>query len=48
MNRTPGAPRSPAHPSYGFHCVLPKQDFAQAMARVTEAPNTEGFGILMS
>ena len=32
--------------SYGFHCILPQQDFAQAVARVTEALKTEGFGIL--
>ena len=31
---------------YGFHCLLPKQDFAQALARVTEALKAEGFGIL--
>jgi hypothetical protein len=22
--------------AFGFHCVLPKQDFAQAVAKVTE------------
>jgi uncharacterized protein (DUF302 family) len=32
--------------AYGFHCVLPKQEFAQAVATVTEALKTEGFGIL--
>ncbi len=32
--------------SYGFHGFLPQQDFAQALARVTEALATEGFGIL--
>jgi uncharacterized protein (DUF302 family) len=37
---------APAASKYGFHCVLPKQDFAQAVAKVTEALKTEGFGIL--
>jgi uncharacterized protein (DUF302 family) len=46
MNRTPGAAPSPASSSYGFRCVLPKQDFAQAMGLVTEALKAEGFGIL--
>jgi len=32
--------------AYGFHCVLPKQDFALTVAKVTEALKTEGFGIL--
>ena len=32
--------------AYGFHCVLPKQEFAQAVTTVTEALKTEGFGIL--
>ncbi len=31
---------------YGFHCELPGVDFPQALARVTEALKTEGFGIL--
>lgn len=46
MNTTPAAIDPLASPSYGFHCRLPKQDFAQAVARVTEALKTEGFGIL--
>ena len=37
---------APAASKYGFHCVLPKQDFAQAVAKVTEALKTEGFGVL--
>ena len=37
---------TPSASSYGFHCVLPGQVFAQAIARVTEALKTEGFGIL--
>ena len=32
--------------SYGFHCVLPDQDFAEAIAAVTAALKTEGFGVL--
>jgi uncharacterized protein (DUF302 family) len=32
--------------SYGFQCVLPGQDFTQAVTKVTEALKTEGFGIL--
>ncbi|AOF85093.1 hypothetical protein BSY239_3308 [Hydrogenophaga sp. RAC07] len=32
--------------SYGFQCVLPRQDFTQAVTQVTEALKTEGFGIL--
>ena len=31
---------------YGFHCVLPPQTFAQGVALVTDALETEGFGIL--
>ncbi len=46
MNATPETSRSPSASAYGFHCVLPKQDFAQAVAQVTEALKTEGFGIL--
>lgn len=46
MNSTPGATRAPAPSGYGFHCVLPKQDFAQALGLVTEALKAEGFGIL--
>lgn len=46
MNPTPKASHPPASPTYGFHCVLPKQEFARALVRVTEALKTEGFGIL--
>ncbi len=38
------APPTPA--SYGFHCLIADTDFAQAVARVTEALKTEGFGVL--
>ena len=46
MNVTEDASHPPASPTYGFHCVLPAQDFDQAVTRVTEALKTEGFGIL--
>ena len=36
----------PAASNYGFHCVLQERNFAQAVASVTEALKTEGFGIL--
>ena len=32
--------------AYGFHCSLPRQDFAQAIVSVTEALKAEGFGVL--
>jgi len=31
---------------YGFHCVLPQQDFANAVTGVTAALKSEGFGVL--
>ena len=37
---------TPLASSYGFHCVLPPQTFAQAIALVTESLKAEGFGIL--
>ena len=46
MNSPLAAPRPPASSSYAFHCVLLKQDFAHAVARVTDALKTEGFGVL--
>ena len=46
MNLTSDIVPAPAASAYGFHCVLPKQDFAQAVVQVTEALKTEGFGIL--
>ncbi len=36
----------PAPSGYGFQCALSKQDFDQALVRVTEALKEEGFGIL--
>jgi uncharacterized protein (DUF302 family) len=46
MHSAPTAACSPAISGYGFHCALPRQDFARAQARVTEALKAEGFGIL--
>ena len=37
---------APAPCSYGFHCTLPGGNFIDAVARVTEALKTEGFGVL--
>ena len=37
---------TPPVSSYGFHCVLQPQAFAQGVALVTEALKSEGFGIL--
>jgi len=46
MSTTPDGIPAPSASAYGFHCVLPAQDFAQTVVRVTEALKTEGFGIL--
>ena len=46
MSTPPDTARAPAASAYGFHCVLPKQDFASCIARVTDALKAEGFGIL--
>ena len=46
MSTTPETALAPAASAYGFHCVLPKQDFASCVAKVTEALKAEGFGIL--
>jgi uncharacterized protein (DUF302 family) len=46
MNSMHAATRPPSSPSYGFQCVLPKQDFVQAVAKVTDALKAEGFGVL--
>ncbi len=46
MSATPETALAPAARAYGFHCVLPKQDFAATVAKVTEALKAEGFGIL--
>ena len=36
----------PSAASYGFHCGLKANDFAQAVTLVTEALKAEGFGVL--
>ena len=46
MNHPRATTSAPPTSSYGFHCVLQPQAFAQAVALVTEALKTEGFGIL--
>ncbi len=46
LSNMPIAPGVAATSSYGFQCVLPRQDFTQAVTKVTEALKTEGFGIL--
>ena len=46
MNHPRAIASAPPTSSYGFHCVLQPQAFAQAVALVTEALKTEGFGIL--
>lgn len=46
MSSMPVTPGVAAISSYGFQCVLPRQDFTQAVTQVTEALKTEGFGIL--
>jgi uncharacterized protein (DUF302 family) len=46
MTHPPQAASAPPASSYGFHCVLQGRSFAEAIAAVTEALKTEGFGIL--
>ena len=46
MSRPQDGVSTPLASSYGFHCVLQPQTFARAIALVTEALKTEGFGIL--
>ena len=46
MNHPASTTGAPAAAAYGFHCVLPQQAFAHAVASVTEALKTEGFGVL--
>ena len=42
----PAPSASASASTYGFHCVLPKQDFARALAKLIELLKMEGFGIL--
>ncbi len=46
MSHPQGNASTPSTSNYGFHCVLQPQTFAQAVALVTEALKTEGFGVL--
>lgn len=46
LSNMPVTPGVAATSSYGFQCVLPRQDFTHAVTKVTEALKTEGFGIL--
>ena len=46
MNPAPPTTATPAAMTYGFHCDIDGKDFASAVARVTEALKTEGFGVL--
>lgn len=46
MAPTPAAQAPPTAAAYGFQCEIADTDFAQAVARVTEALKTEGFGVL--
>ena len=43
MNHPRAIASAPPTSSYGFHCVLQPQAFAQAVAPVTVALKTEGF-----
>jgi len=42
MSVTPDIVSAPSASAYGFRCVLPKQDFAQTIVKVTDALKTEG------
>lgn len=46
MKPSPTTALTPAAAAYGFHCAIEDRDFAKAIARVTEALKTEGFGVL--
>jgi uncharacterized protein (DUF302 family) len=47
MSQAQPKPPAAVPPSrYGFHCVLPGQNFAAAIDAVTAALKTEGFGVL--
>lgn len=46
MSHTPTAASTPTPAAYGFHREIGDTDFAKAVARVTEALKTEGFGVL--
>jgi len=46
MSHAPTTTATPAATTYGFHCEIDDKDFGSAVARVTEALKTEGFGVL--
>ena len=46
MSDAPTTTATRAATTYGFHCDIDGKDFASAVARVTEALKTEGFGVL--
>jgi uncharacterized protein (DUF302 family) len=46
MNATFSSPAAPNAAAYGFHCEIEGKDFGAAVARVTEALKSEGFGVL--
>ena len=46
MNQTQDTTPAPTVSNYGFRCVLQNTGFSEAVAAVTEALKTEGFGIL--
>ncbi|MEO8058316.1 MAG: DUF302 domain-containing protein [Burkholderiales bacterium] len=45
-NRPESATAASAGAAYGFYCTLSASAFSEAVARVTEALKTEGFGVL--
>jgi uncharacterized protein (DUF302 family) len=46
MNSASSASSASNAPAYGFHCEIEGKDFGAAVARVTEALKSEGFGVL--
>jgi uncharacterized protein (DUF302 family) len=46
MNPASSSSAAPEATAYGFHCGIEGKDFGAAVARVTEALKTEGFGVL--
>ena len=46
MTHTDMPSPAPSGAAYGFYCTLGKTAFADAVARVTDALKTEGFGVL--
>ena len=46
MTPSPNPTSQPLAAAYGFQCAIDDTDFVAAVARVTQALKTEGFGIL--